>query len=320
MSARGSSSIHLPHPLSTVDRRTFLGHGAQAALAFGILPHADALDAWSRRAGQPSAFAQLRDRYFVRALRLNPVTATYLGGDAYSPELRDVNSRLRDYRPQALEAERTFYREVQAQHARIAASALSPEEQIDHAVMGAQLEFILHQLQDQRYHQRSVDTYVAEPFRGIDWQIQQMTDAGGGLLGTEEEWARVVARLDAVPGYVDAARANLLAGKAAGNVPDWRMVERDGVGGSRSNAEYFRQTLPELAERYLGGRPFAAATLQRLRASAERAAGAYEGFATFLEQTYAGDRTDRFAAGEREYEWRVRNNLRETRSAAELYA
>jgi hypothetical protein len=78
---------------------------------------------------------------------------------------------------------------------------------------------------------------AARPFRGIDWQIQQMTDAGGGMLGTEEEWARVIARLDAVPGYVDAARANLLAGKAAGNMPDWRMVERDGVGGSRSNAE-----------------------------------------------------------------------------------
>ena len=27
-----------------------------------------------------------------------------------------------------------------------------------------------------------------------------------------------------------------------------------------------------------------------------------------------------YAAGEREYEWRVRNNLRETRSAAELFA
>jgi uncharacterized protein (DUF885 family) len=302
-----------------VDRRTFIGHGAQAALAFGILPHAEALDSLARRTGQPSAFAQLRERYFVRALGLNPVTATYLGGDAYSPQLRDVNSRLRDYRPQALAAERTFYREIKASLERIDPSTLSPEEQIDHAVLGAQLNFILHQLEDLRYHERSVDTYVAEPFRGIDWQIQQMTDAGNGLLGTQEEWERVIARLDAVPGYVQAAQANLRAGKASGNLPDWRMVERDGVGGSRSNAEYFRDTLPPMAERYLGSRPFAAAVLQRLRTSAGGAAQAYEGFASFLETERSGDRTDRFAAGEREYEWRVDNNLREPRSAAELF-
>lgn len=302
-----------------MDRRTFLGHGAQAALGFGILPHADALDAWARRAGQPSAFAQLRDRYFVRALQFNPVTATYLGGDAYSPELRDVNAQLRDYRPAALEAERAFYREVQAAHGRIDPASLSPEEAIDHAVLGAQLAFILHQLQDLRYHERSVDTYVAEPFRGIDWQIQQMTDAGNGLLGTDEEWARVIARLTAVAGYVSVARMNLEAGRASGNVPDWRMVQRDGIGGSQSNAEYFRQTLPELARRYMGDRPFAAELMPLLLAAARRAADVYDGFAAWLQIHFGEDRADRFAVGEREYEWRVRNNLRETRSAEELF-
>jgi uncharacterized protein (DUF885 family) len=304
-----------------VDRRTFIGHGAQAALAFGILPHGELLESLARRGGgQPSAFAQLRDRYFIRTLSLNPVTATYLGGDAYDRSLREINARLRDYRPAALRAERAFYWEIKSALAQMDPARLAPEEAIDHAVMGAQLNFIIHQLEDLRYHERSVDTYVAEPFRGIDWQIQQMTDAGNGLLGTPEEWSLVIRRLNAVPAYVDAAEANLSAGKASGNLPDWRMVERDGVGGSRSNAEYFRETLPELAARYLGSRPFAAGTLGRLRAAAGRAAGAYEGFAAFLQQTYAGDRTDRYAAGEREYEWRVRNNLREPRSAAELFA
>jgi uncharacterized protein (DUF885 family) len=302
-----------------VDRRTFLGHGARAALAFGILPHAELLESLTRRGGL-SPFSELRDRYFVRVLSLNPVTATYLGGDAYDTSLREVNARLRDYRPAALRAERAFYWETKSALERIDPASLSPEEAIDQAVMGAQLNFIIHQLEDLRYHERSIDTYVAEPFRGVDWQIQQMTDAGNGLLGTPAEWALVVRRLNAVPAYVDVAQANLRAGKAAGNLPDWRMVERDGVGGSRSNAEYFRETLPELAARYLGARPFASATLARLRAAANRAASAYEGFAGFLERTYAGDRTDRFAAGEREYEWRVRNNLRETRGAAELVA
>ncbi|HEX2079741.1 MAG TPA: DUF885 domain-containing protein [Longimicrobium sp.] len=302
-----------------MDRRTFLGHGAQAALAFGILPHLDGLQALARHGGQPSRFAQLRDRYFVRVLQFNPVTATYLGGDAYSPELRDINAQLRDYRPAALAAERAFYHEIRDEHARIDPATLSPEEAIDHAVMGAQLNFILHQLEELRYHERSVDTYVAEPFRGIDWQIQQMTDVGGGMLGTQAEWELLIARLGEIPGYVTAARFNLQAGMQSGNRPDWRMVQRDGIAGSRSNAEYFRQTLPELAARYMGDRPFAAQLLQYVSATALRAADSYAGFAAWLEMHFRDDQTDRFAVGEREYEWRVRNNLRETRSAAELF-
>ena len=304
-----------------MDRRSFVRHGTQAALAFGILPSLEGMSAAAQEglAGQ-SGFAALRNRYFVRVLALNPVTATYLGGDAYSPTLRTVNGRLRDYSRTALAAERAFYRETKTAWSAIRPASLSEAERIDHAVMGAQLDFILHQLEDLRYHERSVDTYVAEPFRGVDWQIQQMTDAGNGLLGTAGEWDLVVARLHAVPAYLQAAQANLRSGKAAGNLPDWRMVERDGIEGSRSNAEYFRETLPALAAKYMGSRPFAAATLARLRASAERAAAAYGGFATFLGQTYdTSARTDRFAVGEREYMWRVRNNLRDTRTAQQLF-
>ncbi|HEU0012315.1 MAG TPA: DUF885 domain-containing protein [Longimicrobium sp.] len=305
-----------------MDRRTFLGQGAAAALAVGILPYLEACapaTAGGSASGGANAWAALRERYFTRALRFNPVTATYLGGDAYHESLRTVNGTLRDYRPQALAAERAFYREVRDARAAIDPGTLAPQDRIDHAVLGAQLDFVLHQLEDLRYHERSVDTYVAEPFRGIDWQIQQMTDAGAGLLGSAEEWDLVVARLAAVPGYVEAAKANLLAGKASDNRPDWRMVERDGIGGSRSNAEYFRDTLPGLAQRYVGDRAFAPTLLPRLRQAAEGAARAYTDFAAFLERELAGDRTDRFAVGEREYEWRVRNNLRDPRSAAELF-
>jgi uncharacterized protein (DUF885 family) len=302
-----------------LDRRSFFRQGAQAALAFGILPNLERGGLLAQRLGAAqSEFGRLRDRYFVRVLSLNPVTATYLGGDAYSPELRDVNTRLRDWRPAALQDEVAFYRQVKAARDAIDPRSLSTEERIDWEVLDAQLQFILHQVADQKYWQRSVDTYVAEPFRGVDWQIQQMTDAGNGLLGTEEEWAMVAQRVESIPAYLDVARANLLAGKAAGNLPDWRMVERDGVDGSRSNADYFRTTLPELAAKYVGARPIAA--LPRVRAAAARAADAWTAFAGFLQQTYAGDRTDRFAAGRAEYEWRLRNNLRETRTADELFA
>ncbi|HET7229117.1 MAG TPA: DUF885 domain-containing protein [Longimicrobium sp.] len=303
-----------------MDRRSFFRQGASAALAFGILPQLERGSLLAQRLGVDSPFTQLRDRYFVRVLSLNPVTATYLGGDAYAPELRDINTRLRDWSPAAIQRELAFYRQVKAQRDAISPSSLTPEERIDWEVLGAQLAFIIHQVGDLKYYQRSVDTYVAEPFRGVDWQIQQMTDAGNGLLGTEAEWAMVAQRVESIPAYIRVAEANLRAGKAAGNIPDWRMVERDGVNGSRSNADYFRTTLGEQAQRFIGSRPFGAAMLARIRAASTRAADAWTGFATFLQQTYAGDRRDRFAVGTQEYEWRLRNNLREPRTTAQLSA
>jgi uncharacterized protein (DUF885 family) len=59
--------------------------------------------------------------------------------------------------------------------------------------------------------------------------------------------------------------------------------------------------------------------LPRLRQASAAAADAFAGFADFLQQNFGGDRTDRYAAGVQEYEWRVHNNLRDPRTAAELF-
>ena len=186
--------------------------------------------------------------------------------------------------------------------------------------MDAHLRFLLHELADRKYYQRAVDTYVSEPFRGMDWQLQGMRDAGGGLRGTEEEWKLVVARLDAIPHYIDVARTNLLAGKQSGNLPDKRIVQIDGIQASAANSEYFRKGLPANAAAFIGDRPFGASLLPQLRQSADNAATAWESFAKFLGSTFdVNEKTDRFAAGVEEYEWRVHNALRDPRSAAELY-
>ena len=300
-----------------MNRRVFLHHSAQTVLALGILRHVGGCR--PGRSGD-AEFRALRDRYFLTHLELNPVTSTYLGGDGYSPALVAINSRLRDWSPAGLAGEVRVWRETQRALAAIHPARLNGPDRVDHEVMRAQLEYLLHQLDERRYHERSVDTYVAEPFRGADWQIQQMADTGNGSLGTEEEWQLVVTRLRAVPAYVEAARANLRVGKAAGNLPDRRMVERDGIAGSRASAEYFAHTLPETAQRLLGGRAFAGAMLGRVGDAGRAAADAYRGFAAFLasELSLPG-RTDRYAVGEAEYEWRVRTCLRDPRGAAALY-
>lgn len=297
-------------------RRLFIQHTAHAAAGFAVFHYLGGCRAGSAPTGR---FAELRDRYFVRTLELNPVTSTYLGGDGYTAALASANGRLRDYQPEALVDEARFYRETRSALDRLDPAGLTEAERIDRAVLLAQLEFLLHQ-NERRYHQRAVDTYVAEPFRGVDWQIQQMKDEGNGLLGSEDEWRLVVTRLEAVPRYYAAALANLKAGRTDGVLPDHRMVRRDGLEGSRANAEYFSATLPQTAARLLGGRSFAAGTRTAVERAGRAAATACTEFADTLGALYdANDSTDRFATGAEEYDWRLRHCLRLPQTPGQLY-
>ena len=264
-------------------------------------------------------FEALRNRYFVRHLLFNPVTATYLGADGYSDVLQSTNGALKDYSEGALARELAFYREVHEELRGIARDSLPPPHQVDHRVMEAQLTFLIRLIADRKYHQRAVDTYTTEPFRGVDWQMQQMQDVGSGLRGTEAEWKHLVTRVEAIPGYLGHARANLLAGREAGNVPDWRMVQRNGIESSAASVEYFRRTLPETAAGFIGNRPFGETLMPQLRQAGDRAASEWQAFADFLRTTYVNDTVDRFAAGTEEYEWRVRHVFGDTRTAAQLY-
>lgn len=300
-----------------MQRRDFVSQSAQAAAAFGILRHLGACRP-SSEVGSP--FVTLRDRYFLEFLQRNPVVSTYLGGDGYSPALATINGRLRDYRSGALAAEAAFYHRVRDELGLIDRASLPSADRIDFDVLQAQLAFLLHQLEELRQHERAIDTYVAEPFRGVDWQIQQMREFPDGLRGTESEWQLVADRLRTVPAYVRVAEANLRAGKQSGNLPDWRMIARDGIEGSRANAAYFRTTLAETAGPMLGTRPFASRLKAQLDEAAAGAADAYQGLATSLGKIYdPHDQTDRFAVGEEEYDWRLTHCLNVPRRAAELY-
>ena len=300
-------------------RRDFLFRTARGAAALGILRQLGACRPSGSAAGS-SSFVPTRDRYFVQFLQLNPVVSTYLGGDGYRPALATVNGKLRDYRSEALDTERVFYRTVRDELSRVNRNGLRDGDRIDYDVVQAQLAFLLHQLEELRQHERAIDTYVAEPFRGVDWQIQQMQEFPGGLLGSADEWELVVRRLAAVPAYVRAAESNLQAGKASGNLPDWRMVQRDGIEGCRANAEYFHTTVVSSAGKYLGARPFARTLKAELEKAANGAADAYRELGKFLGRTYGDQYTlNRFAIGEQEYNWRLQHCLDVSRTAAELF-
>ena len=272
------------------------------------------------RADPDAAYKRLEARYVREFLRRHPVVSTYLGGSGLYPELARVDGMLRDWSPAAMAEEARFYRTIRDGLERIDRAKLTPPRRIDHDVALRQIDFMLHQCEERKHWQRSLDTYVNEAFRGIDWYAQGMSDQKHGRYGTAAEWAAVAARVAAIPAYLDRARANLLAGLAAGNVPDFRMVERDGLASTEENAKYFETVLPDMAAARTTGQPFAKARVAELRVKGAAAARAFRDFRRFLETSLVPlPRKDRFALGQKEYDWALGNNLRLPFTAAELF-
>jgi uncharacterized protein (DUF885 family) len=270
----------------------------------------------------------LLHNYVVEFLRRSPTTNTYLGGAGFDPKLREVDGTLRDYSAAALAEEDQWLKNTQASLAAVKPETLSPNAAIDRDVALAQIAFVLRQHQERRYQERSLDTYMIEPFRAIDWQLQGLSSTGGTTYGTDAEWQQVIARVRRVPAFLEAAAAQLRAGVEHKNVPDRRMIRRDGIGTAESTASYFKTTLPGLGAERMGG-PNKAARLAELKAASLAAADAYIRMRNAVAALYFTDASakalkaefdqDRYAMGEAEYNWALENNLRLDKNAAQLY-
>ncbi len=277
------------------------------------------------------AFKKLHDAYVIEFLRRNPTVNTYLGGAGLDASLREVDAQLRDHSPRALREEDLWLARTLRGFKQTDARRLSPARRIDREVAVAQISFLLHQHQVRRYQQRALDTYTEDPFRAIDWQLQGMTETGEKTYGTLEEWRLVASRVEKTPKFLLTAREQIAAGLRAGNTPDHRMILRNGINTALANADYFEKTLPALAEERMTAKIKSTPLINQLRAGGRAAAQAYRDFASFLKETFfnvspSGEltpkprfRADRYAFGEREYNWALRNNLRLRETAAQLF-
>ncbi|HEV2881160.1 MAG TPA: DUF885 domain-containing protein [Pyrinomonadaceae bacterium] len=268
-------------------------------------------------------FKRIHDAYVRDFLRRNPTVNTYLGGAGLDPALRDVDGQLRDHSAAAIEAEDRWLTDTQKSLEAIAPGTLSPTLRIDREVALAQIRFLLHQHGTRKYQQRALDTYTDEPFRAVDWQLQGMTQTGEKTYGTPEEWSLVVKRLQAVPRYFQVAQEQLAAGVKSGNTPDHRMLLRNGITTAEKTAQYFEKTLPDLAAERIAQGAGRDEQLKQLNEAAKGAAGAYRALRDYVAQNFfdnasqptaanvkAQFRADRFAMGEDEYNWALKNNLR----------
>jgi uncharacterized protein (DUF885 family) len=291
----------------------------------------------SQSESSDAVLAHVLSGYVVDFLRRNPTTNTYLGGAAFDPSLRDVDGTLRDHSAEALEQEDIWLRSAQRAIEAVDPEPLSPSARIDREVALAQIQFMLRQHVIRRYQERALDTYVGGPVRALDLQIQRLTPTGNDSFGTAEEWTLVIRRLNAIPAYLDTAQKQLGAGLVSDRIPDWRMVQRDGLDASEANARYFADTLPDLVASRLAG-PERERLLEELGTAARQAADSYLNFRDFVATAYfdsavpkyGGDgfasgevapkyASDRFAIGEKEYSWALANDFQSIYSAHGLY-
>jgi uncharacterized protein (DUF885 family) len=275
-----------------------------------------------------AALKQTLHAYVIEFLRRNPTTNTYLGGAGLDVSLGAVDGTLRDYSPAALDVEDRWLGDVSTTIAAIDLAALSPNARIDREVALAQIRFMLRQHQVRHYQERALDTYVGEPFRALDWQLQGLSQTGATTYGTSDEWTLVVHRVRAIPGYLATAHVQLAAGIAAHRTPDRRMLERDGINTSEANAKYFAETLPGLAAARMTG-PDHDRLLAELRAAGKDASTAYLALRDFVVSTFfdattprrvkAAFAADRYAFGAEEYDWAIHNNFRLDTTSARLF-
>ena len=203
-----------------------------------------------------NADAEFKDtvnQYTVEFLRRNPTVNTYLGGAGLNASLRDVDGTLRDHSASALQQEDQWLTQTQSKIQAFAPESLSSSARVDRNVALAQIAFQLRLHQVRRYQERALDTYVSEPFRAIDWQLQGMTQTGASTSGTPEEWTLVIRRVNAISTFFERAREQLAAGVKSNNLPDGRMIRRDGINTAEATAKYFADTLPALAAERISG-------------------------------------------------------------------
>src|SRR5262245_15006335 len=275
-----------------------------------------------------SQLKKIHDAYVVEFLRRNPTVNTYVGGAGLDPSLKDVDGTIRDHSAAALESEDRWLSDAQKDFEKVDANTLSPNRRIDRDVGLAQIRFLLHQHQVRRYQERALDTYTDEPFRAIDWQLQGMTQTGDRTYGTAEEWSLVAKRINAIPRFLQVAQEQLAAGIKSNNTPDFRMLKRNGIDTSEADAKYFDETLPKLAEQRISGAD-REMLLTQVRDASKQAASAYRGFRDYVKTTFYDDASagkvkaqfagDRFAMGEAEYNWALKNNFQIDKTAAQLY-
>jgi uncharacterized protein (DUF885 family) len=210
-----------------------------------------------RRAASPQDFGALTEEFVHSTLALSPVAATAAGYHRHNGVLLD--ERLDDVSAAGMEARRKHWLEWLDRLGRIDEAGLDEQARADLGLMKNLCEAALFE-HDTEQNWRKNPTYYVELLGTALFTPYSLEYAPAG-----DRWRHVIARLEAAPAFLEAARGNLVSSN-----PVWTQTAVEENEGTLDLIEKeFPAKVPEaLRERYLR--------------AAERAAEAMRGFNAHL--------------------------------------
>jgi uncharacterized protein (DUF885 family) len=232
-------------------------------------------------AGTPSpAFAAFVDRFLGEFTRMNPSIAAGNG-------LHAADGTLEDFSAAGVRAQIATWRQLKAELQAIPADGLTPDERVDHRIIGGLIDGWLLDLDTVKSWQKNLMVYASAVSSGVH-NLMTMESSPA-----DERARRIIAKLAGVPALLAAADANLAD-------PPTVMAER-GVRMFRGAAGMLRDDVP-LA---FAGLQDAALKVTLAKAGAS-AASAIEAFADRFERERLPKANGAFAVGRETLEARYR--------------
>lgn len=171
-----------------------------------LLPAALLLSSCAKKPVQPQDFSSLTEEFVHSTLALSPVTATAAGYHVHRGV--PLDEKLDDWSPAGVEARRAHWRSWLERLGRIDASKLGPAERADLGLMKNLCEAGLFELDTEQNWKNNPTFYVELIGNGL------FTPYSLNYAPAEERWRHIIARLDAVPAFLETAKANLASSNA----------------------------------------------------------------------------------------------------------
>ncbi len=204
-----------------------------------LLPFLLVLGACGKKQATPETFSALTEEFVHSTLALSPVSATAAGYHTHQGVALD--ERLDDLSQAGLEAQRSHYRNWLNRLSRIDAGSLDAQSRADLGLMRNLCEAALFELDTEQNWKNNPTLYVEMIGTAL------FTPYSVEYASAEQRWRHIVSRLEAVPAFLDAARANL-----ARSNPVWTQTATEENEGTIELIEKeFAPKVPEsLRERY----------------------------------------------------------------------
>jgi uncharacterized protein (DUF885 family) len=249
-------------------------------------------------AALPMEFGALKQDFLTKNLDFRPEEGTSLGLNSYNPRLSDLSQGRIQAHVAYLEAVEKRLAEIEPRVQAEGAQAL-----IDHSVMLTITRSQLHDLRDLKNYQKDVAA-AQGPYDSIQSQLARL-QAGPSAAAEIEA---ILRRAEQLPAYLEQVRENLRMGIADGRRPSRQMVEKDGLANGENAAKFFASELETKARELLSPEDFARLS-GRFTLAGQAAARAYDAHLGFLKNELLPVADGNSWIGEKEYAWKVKNEL-----------